>query len=239
MKLLDLTCDDPAMDLAVDEALLDEAEAGRLSDDVLRLWEPRRTVVVIGRSSKVAEEVNAAACQQRGVPVLRRCSGGAAVVGGPGCLMYSVVLGYDRRGDLRVIDHAHEFVLGRVAQAIRRLGPPATRLGISDLTVGDRKVSGNSLRCRRDHVLYHGTLLYSFPLADVAELLGTPPRQPEYRDGRSHTDFVANLNVPVDDLRAALIEAWAANEPLTNWPRAAAERLHAERYSRDEWNRRL
>ena len=49
-------------------------------------------MVVIGRSSRTADEVDLEYCRAEGIPVLRRCSGGAAVVVGPGCLMYSVVL---------------------------------------------------------------------------------------------------------------------------------------------------
>jgi lipoate-protein ligase A len=49
MKLLDLTLPTPAENLALDEALLDAAEAGELPDEVLRLWEFPQAVVVIGR----------------------------------------------------------------------------------------------------------------------------------------------------------------------------------------------
>ena len=46
----------------------------------------------------------------------------------------------------------------------------------SDLVLGDLKFSGNSARCRRRWLLYHGTLLYDFPLALVARCLKMPPR---------------------------------------------------------------
>ena len=94
MKLLILSLESPAANLALDEALLEQAEAGAGPSEVLRLWEPTDPCVVVGRSSRVAVEVKQEACRQAGIPVLRRCSGGAAVVTGPGCLMYSVVLSY-------------------------------------------------------------------------------------------------------------------------------------------------
>ena len=46
------------------------------------------------------------------IPVLRRASGGAAIVAGPGCLMYSVVLRYAGREHLRLLDEVHRHVLG-------------------------------------------------------------------------------------------------------------------------------
>src|SRR6187200_1117199 len=103
MKLLELTLPTPEENLALDEALLEEAEAGKAADEVLRLWEMPEKVVVVGRSSQVGEEVNLEAVAEAQVPVLRRCSGGAAIVAGPGCLMYSVVLRYEGREHLRLL----------------------------------------------------------------------------------------------------------------------------------------
>src|SRR5262245_499032 len=120
MKLLELTLPTPAENVALDEALLEAVEAGELSD-VLRFWESPRPMVVVGRSSRVGSEVDLAACREAGVPVLRRASGGAAVVGGPGCLMYGLVLRYAGREHLRLIDELHRHVLGAIRSAIGSL----------------------------------------------------------------------------------------------------------------------
>lgn len=236
MKLLDLTLASPAENIALDEALLDAAEADEQNDEVLRLWEPARSMVVIGRSSRVAEEVDLPACDAAGVPVLRRASGGAAIVTGPGCLMYGLILRYAGRENLRMLDQAHQDVLGAIATAIADVVPGVKHVGICDLIIGNRKFSGNSVRCKRDHLLYHGTLLYAFDLPLVQRLLRMPPRQPEYRAGRAHEQFVTNLSVSVVDLRRALIAGFAATEPLIEWPRERTERLVAERYSQAAWN---
>ncbi|HEV3417181.1 MAG TPA: lipoate--protein ligase family protein, partial [Pirellulales bacterium] len=112
MQLLDLTLDTPAENLALDEALLLlEAEAAGEPHEVLRLWEPLQFAVVVGSSSRVAAEVAPDACRVRGIEVLRRTSGGAAVVIGPGCLMYSLILSRKLRPEQRAIDGAHCFVL--------------------------------------------------------------------------------------------------------------------------------
>lgn len=211
MRLSEHTCPTPVEDLAYDEALLELAESGSEPSEVLRLWESTSPAVVIGRSSSPSAEVNEAACRRRGVPVLRRTSGGTAVVVGPGCLMYSVVLCYDLLPQLRSIDEAHRFVLSSVLEGVRPWMPTARRGGTSDLIVGDRKFSGNSLRCRRRHLLYHGTLLYDFDLDSVTELLNAaPPRQPEYRAGRAHRDFLANLGIRPEVLRLGLRNAFGA-----------------------------
>lgn len=238
MKLLDLTLSSPAENLALDEALLDAAEAAPAGDDVLRLWEPARPFVVVGRSSIVSREVHFDACRRRGVPILRRSSGGAAIVAGPGCLMYAVVLSYDRHPALRMLDRAHRCVLEHVAAALRSIGITAEHCGTSDLAMDGCKVSGNSLRAKRDHFLYHGTLLYGFDMKLVDELLQMPPRQPDYRAARGHERFLANVPASGSSLRAAIAAAFAANELLLDWPRDRTDELVRARYGRDEWNLR-
>ena len=78
---------------------------------------------MIGRSSRIAAEVRRDLCDELRIPVLRRTSGGAAIVAGPGCLMYALVLSYALRPTLRAIDVAHRFVLGTIATALSRLVP--------------------------------------------------------------------------------------------------------------------
>ena len=239
MRYLDLTLPSLAENLALDEALLEEAETAAQPVETLRLWEARQYGVVIGRSSRLAGEVRGDVCREMDVPVLRRISGGAAVVVGPGCLMYGVVLSLRLRPKLRSIDQAHAHVLGTIAATLQPSVSGLAFRGTCDLSIDERKVSGNSVRCKREHLLYHGTLLYDFPLDRIGRCLAMPPRQPDYRQARAHEAFVANLPLDADMLRTALRTAWAAYEPCTDWPQAATQRLVAEKYSRPEWNEQL
>ncbi len=195
MQFLAVNCDRHEQNLALDEALLDEAEAANEPREALRIWEPIAPLVVVGRSSHVNREVHEEACRGRGIPILRRTSGGAAIVTGPGCLMYAVVLSYELRPALRSLEAAHSLVMETLLSAISRLLPGAARRGICDLTYHDRKFSGNSVRCRRQHLLYHGTMLYDFDLELIEECLCMPPRVPDYRGGRNHREFVTNLPI--------------------------------------------
>jgi lipoate-protein ligase A len=241
MKYLDLTLPTAAENLALDEALLEEAESAGEPLETLRLWELPAPAVVIGRSSRVAAEVQADVCRQLGIPVLRRISGGAAIIAGPGCLMYSLILSYQRRPALRTLSEAHGEVLDTLAAALSSLAPGVCRRGTSDLTfdAGDQhavKFSGNSVRCRRSHLLYHGTLLYQFPLSLIERCLTIPPRMPDYREKRPHGAFVVNLPVDAEAMRQALRTAWKADVVRTDWPREAVAQLAAEKYGRAEWN---
>jgi lipoate-protein ligase A len=239
MHFLDLTLPTPAENLALDEALLEQAEAGAQPQETLRFWESPRLMAVVGRSSRVDLEVHRDACRELGVPVLRRISGGAAVLAGPGCLMYALVLSYQNRPSLRVISHAHSFVLGIVANALAPLVPGVHCCGTSDLALGDLKFSGNSVRCRRGYLLYHGTILYDFPLELITRCLKMPPRMPDYRNGRDHQSFVANLPLPVQSIRQATLSAFDALDPLDDWPRELTARLAAEKYGNPQWNEHM
>jgi lipoate-protein ligase A len=236
MQLVDLTLSTPAENLALDEALLDEAESAGCPTETFRLWEPPQPMIVVGRSSRIADEVQIEEARRRGIPVLRRSSGGAAIVTGPGCLMYAVVLAYELHPAIRAVDHAHQFVLEKIAAALRPGVSDLRVCGTSDLAVGDRKFSGNSIRAKRDHLLYHGTLLYDFSLELISSCLKMPRRQPDYRQGRGHEQFVANLPLNGAALRAALVAAWDVAGKRSEWPRNRTERLVLERYGRPEWH---
>jgi lipoate-protein ligase A len=235
MELLELTLTTAAENVALDEALLDEAEEERRGEEMLRLWELERAAVIIGRSSRIDEEVDLAACRRQGIDIVRRSSGGAAIVAGPGCLMYSLLLSYRTRPALRYLDHAHALVLERLAAGLSRHVAGVTHSGTSDLALGGRKFSGNSMRGKRDWFLYHGSLLYAFELRRIGELLKTAPRQPAYRQGRSHDEFLVNLPLARAAIVRAVIDAFGAGPIVAAWPREEVARLVRQRYGQAEW----
>jgi lipoate-protein ligase A len=235
MRFLDLTLPTPAANLALDEALLLEAEAGR-AGEVLRLWEWPRPAVVLGSGCRLADDVDEAACAEQGVPVLRRSSGGGTVLLGAGCLLYSLVLRFDREAALAEVRPSYRLILGQVLQALAVAG--AEQAGVSDLAVGGRKFSGNAQQRKRHHLLHHGTILYAFDLSRVRRFLPPPPRQPEYRAGRDHDAFLCNVPLPAEELKRRLRDAWRADAPLGSWPEGEVRRLAEEKHARGEWVRR-
>ena len=227
--------DDPAMMLAIDEACLMAAEAGEVGQS-FRTWQLSSPAVILGRSSKVDKETDRAYCEQHGIPIFRRCSGGASVVGGPGCLMYSVVLSFAEYPAAAKIDGAHQLVMSRIAAAVQRQLPDARMQGICDLTWQSRKFSGNALRLTRCHVLYHGTILYRTDLDLVARCLDFAPRQPDYRQGRPHRAFITNIPVDPGQLRDDL--AWQfgdAADDVSSIVKNRAIELADTRYRCPKW----
>jgi lipoate-protein ligase A len=230
-----------AEQLALDEALLEEAHAGRLAGPVVRTWMAAEPTVVVGSSSRIDEEVDRAACRRAGAAIVRRPSGGLTVVLGPGCVMWSVVAPLSLESP-PPIARLHAALLDPLAAALVAAGRPVVRRGSSDLAVrdagGERKVSGNALRVRRGAVLYHGTLLDAFDLGLVSRLLRHPPREPDYRAGRDHAAFLANLALGRDALDAAVQQAFAARDRFTAWPADRVAALVRDRYETVAWTER-
>ena len=199
MEQLELTAEhlaDPARLLALDEVALDFTEAtGR---ELLWLWESPHSWVVVGLGQAVAVETNWEFCRQSGISIFRRCSGGGAVVQGPGCLNYAVTLRVERDPALGAVTTTNSWIMERLRLAIQAQSANEIAVhGHTDLAFRDgvnwRKFSGNAQRRRRSALLFHGTMLHAFDLSQITDCLRHPSAEPDYRAGRSHREFVANL----------------------------------------------
>lgn len=239
MKRLDLPPLMPAENLAADEVFLDAAENGG-EDEMLLFWEPRETFVVAGYANKIATEVNVENCAAKQIPIFRRCSGGGTILQTPGGLNYSLILRID--DSLRNITAANQFIMERNRQAVESEAgsrKPETGInirGCTDLCLGELKFAGNSQRRRKNFLLFHGTLLLNCDLGLIDEFLRMPSAQPDYRASRPHENFLTNLNLPAEKVKAALAEAWNAKEELKNLPLEKISALAREKYSAREWN---
>jgi lipoate---protein ligase len=206
MRHLEYSYPTIAANLALDEALLVEVEEG--IEPVMRVWESPELAVVLGASGRRCEEVYVEACRADRVAVARRSSGGGTVLIGPGALNVAIVLPIEMAPGLAAVDVAQQFVLERVAQALRVLDPAIEMRGSGDLVLGLRKFAGSAQRRLRRHFLVHISILNRFPIDLIARYLRVPRRQPEYRQGRSHEEFLTNLKVDRDRLIETVRDVW-------------------------------
>lgn len=156
----------------------------------LWLWEYTRTACVLGAGTP-ASDVDLPSCAAAGVPVYRRRGGGGAVLLSPGCLIITACYDAQRR------TFATQWI-GPVAEAVARalgvLGVAGVEVrGLGDVAVDGRKVLGSSLYANRQVALYQGSLLVDPDLTLIPRFLPHPSREPDYRAGRSHLDFVTSL----------------------------------------------
>jgi lipoate-protein ligase A len=246
-QVLDLTMPGVLANLALDEALLIEADRDDGGDGnggaVLRCWELPGPAVVMGASCRMGEAVNVAACRRDGVPIARRASGGGTVLIGPGAFNLTVILPIASTPGGAAVGEVQRWILGKVADRLRALGPPVEVLGSGDLTIGGRKCSGSAQRRLKRCLLVHASILYDLPAGRIARYLGAPPRrQPEYRAGRDHSSFLTNLPLPRDAIRRAFLDAWlppGVEAEQARVPEALVDELVATRYADPAWTERF
>jgi lipoate---protein ligase len=237
LRLLDVNFGTPAQNLACDEALLEELEAG-FGEPTLRFWQSHVPFVVLGYSNSIATEVNRAECERRGIPILRRSSGGGTVVQGLGCLNYNLTLPIT--DDTASITETNCFVMRRNRDALSELLKRDVKIqGHTDLAIDGLKFSGNAQRRKSRALVFHGSILLHFHLALIEVVLTHPSKEPEYRAGRSHREFLMNLNVPADAVKGALSKAWSATEVVKNPSHIRIEALVKERYENSAWNEKF
>lgn len=241
MRFLDITLKSPEQNLALDEVLLDEAEAGR-SPETLRMWESPDPVVVLGVSQSLRQHVYEEPCRRDGVKIMRRCSAGGCVLIGPGSLNFSLTLLHSERPDIKTLRGSYCYILEAVCEELHKRGIRAHHKGISDIAVHGRKVSGNAQKRRQKAILHQGTLLYDdFNPRTVARYLREPPEQPQYRGARSHEDFVHVLPLSRTELCEVLCNSFHADcvpvKPKASELRTAKD-LACQKYASLDWTLR-
>jgi lipoate---protein ligase len=133
-------------------------------------------------------------------------------------------------------------VLERIAGSISRAGRVVTVLGHGDLALGDRKCGGSAQRRLKHWFMVHCSILYQFPIDRIVRYLAIPTRQPAYRQGRAHCDFVSNLELT----RQALVEVLRPGDspcsgpsPALDGPMSLLPSLVAEKYANPAWIERF
>ncbi len=177
-----------------DDALIQATREG--AGPQLAVRRAPRVMAVLGRASKVELELHLDRCLADQVPVLRRHGGGCAVVLDPGNLVVSLAMPAPGFGQ---IDRLWRGLTGWLLDGLERAGLEGLyQDGICDLVLADRKVGGAAMYRARDLVYYSTTLLLEPQVQLMERYLPHPPREPAYRRGRSHAEFVGAVGVDAD-----------------------------------------
>ena len=178
--------------------------------------------VVIGRGGRQNLELEAAAITADRVTLLQRAGGGCSVVLDPGNLVVSAALALPGIGG---ITSGFAALSAWLVAGLQRCGIPGVKQrGVSDLTIGDRKIGGSCIYRARGLLYYSATLLVDPQLELMERYLSHPPREPEYRKRRGHRDFVGSLRMADPDLEIGDLQVRLARilgDPLprvADWP---------------------
>jgi lipoate-protein ligase A len=154
----------------------------------------------------------------------------------------------EENSSLSEISGANKYIMDRNRKAIQSIAGESLAIkvqGHTDLAAADRslsvfrKFSGNSQRRHRAFLLFHGTFLLNFDLELIGKYLLFPSRQPDYRQSRSHANFLMSLNLPASAVKEAMKKIWNAGTPLQAPPLASISALARDKYATPEWNRKF
>lgn len=158
---------------------------------LFRFFESQSTVVVLANSNQADKETNLEACQSLDVPILKRKGGGGTVVLGPGCLILTFSFyAKDIFGNKEYFKKINQLWIN----ALKEVGiQNLSENGISDICCGDKKVAGTSIFRKKHLLVYQGSMLVNPDLKLISQLLAHPSKEPDYRAGRDHHDFLTTL----------------------------------------------
>lgn len=235
MRALVVDTTEPAYNLALEETLFDGLSTG--DEGLFLLWRNAPSIIV-GRHQCTGEEINADFVKRRGIPVVRRNTGGGAVYHDLGNLNFSFIEHADGEGK---VDFGR--YLTPICAALRELGVEAHISGRNDLEVEGRKISGSAQRLQHGKVLHHGTLLVDLNFSDLVEALQVEPEKYLSKGVASVRARVANISefctssALMDELRAALVRTCADRQiGLPPDAHRRAEALAETKYRTWEWN---
>lgn len=171
---------------------------------------PDNTYIVLGRSNNIENSINHKNVERDGIIILKRPSGGESVILSPNMLIFS----FKQKSD-KIQNPVKLFKLinAKLIENFSKLGiENLYSKGISDLSIGEKKIMGSSMFTKNKTIFYHGVLNISEDVELIEKYLKHPSKEPDYRKNRSHRDFVSSLqregyNLTKEQLTKAIEES--------------------------------
>jgi lipoate---protein ligase len=251
-RLLSLQTNNAAMNMAIDEAILNARIGGEVPN-TLRFYRWQPSAVSVGKNQNQENEVYLDACKWLGVDVVRRVSGGGTVYHDfEGEVTYSVTA---QTADFGVGDITAVYfkIYEAITDALRLLGVPTDfssgdAKNCPNLNVNGKKISGSSQTITHGVVLQHGTILCSMDLPKMFTLIKLKNAScTQAADIAKHkiTSIQTELGhkISFDTVANALALGFRAilkiqieEGKLTPSELEMANKLYKEKYTTKEWN---
>lgn len=190
MKYIKNDSTNPYFNLALEEYFLKNTDA---NEDYFILWQNEPTVV-IGKHQNTLEEINTSFIEKNNINVARRISGGGAVYHDFGNLNFTFI---QKDVDIKEIDFKRYTL--PIISALKKLGIKAELTGRNDLTINNKKFSGNSQHIYKNRLLHHGTLLYDSDLDTVQKALNVKADKIQSKGIKSVRSRISNIKEYVSD----------------------------------------
>lgn len=154
--------------------------------------------IVLGRSNKAEKSLNAAEVRKNNIPVYKRPSGGESVILSPDSLVVSAIGSFKAyKKPIDFFNYCNKLIIDALNQmGVKNLG----QKGISDISIGHKKILGSSMYKHPERWFYHAVLNINIDPKLMGRYLAHPSREPDYRRGRSHEEFVTSLKIEGYDI---------------------------------------
>lgn len=172
-------------------------------DFAFSIWQPDKKYIILGRSNNAEDSIFIEKAVNDNIEILKRPSGGETVILSPKTLVISVKLPIDN--SLKV--HKYFALINeKIIEALQNLGIENLRQkGISDISIGEKKILGSSIYKKPNSIFYHAVLNISESPETLEKYLKHPKREPDYRNGRKHSDFVTSLKNEIFEISSEII----------------------------------
>lgn len=238
----------PQMNLALDEVLTSRVGDGRRRP-TLRIWEWDQSAVVIGSFQSFRNEVDPEGAATHGFDVVRRISGGGAMLMAAGQIItYSLYVPASLVQGMTFAD-SYAFLDDWVLQALRSLGIDAVYQPLNDIASSSGKIGGAAQkRLANGGVLHHATLSYDIDGQTMTEVLRIGREKLSDKGTTSAAKRVDPLRSQTGLSRAAIIDRFidtfrsltsAEDGAITPDEFAEAEALVESKFSTDAWLHRV
>jgi lipoate-protein ligase A len=230
---------DPTINLALEEYCVRNLN---MNDDYL-LFYINEPSIIIGKHQNTIEEINSQYVNENGIHVVRRISGGGAVYHDKGNLNFSFMTKYSHESI-----HNFRYFTGPVIKVLAELGVNAELNGRNDITVSDRKISGNAQFTDTKSMFSHGTLLFDSHLEDVVKALNVKTDKIESKGIKSVRSRVANISeflshkMSIDEFRQKIINSIFSSQDSVEYYELNDEqwndvmKLSESKYRSWDWN---
>lgn len=234
---------DPPMQMALDEVLTRRVGTGQ-RPPTLRVWEWTAPAVVIGRFQSLRNEVDEEAARAHGITVVRRITGGGAMLTEPGkVITYSIYAPPELVAGMSFVE-SYAFLDAWVIEALRSLGIDAWYQPINDITSAQGKIGGAAQARRYGAVLHHTTMAYDISPQKVVQVLRIGREKLSDKGIASAERRVAPLrqqtNLSREAITERMLEVFAARHGLEEGRLlteeiAEAEELVRTKFGTHEW----
>ncbi|MDZ7798711.1 MAG: biotin/lipoate A/B protein ligase family protein [Patescibacteria group bacterium] len=243
-RLIKSITDNGARQMAIDEAIL-TARIKNKVPNTLRFFTWKPTCVTIGFFQNLEEEIDFIKTRSRGIDVVRRYTGGGAVLHEHE-LTYSLTIS-EKDVSSDIVESYKEICAG-IIEALFSLGIKAEFKPINDIIVGNKKISGNAQTRKSGVVLQHGTILLDLDLKKMFSLLKIPDEKIKDKMIKAAKERVTSLknelgkSVANKEIEKALIYGFEKMfniktevGELTPQELKHAEKLYKEKYTNNKW----